>query len=115
MKTFATTALCTIALLSAGGAMAQQHHSMQPLIEGVPAMMSPMAHDGSENARAEVRNEAQLANAAGDADRGGLVASELGRQDDSGQPAQAMTRDEVQAQARGQTTRIGGEADDIGA
>ncbi len=108
------TALLSVALAAAGGAMAQQTMPQQPRIEGVPAMTAPSRNTTSDVSRAEVRSQARSANAAGEADKGGRVASDLGKQDGSGQPARAMSRSEVQAQVRGQTDRIGGEADDLG-
>lgn len=113
MKTFASTLIVSAALLAANGAMAQQPNPQQPRIEGVPAQAAPM-RGGSEHSRSEVRDEAQRANAAGEADKGGRVASDLGKQEGADQHARPLTREEVQTQARGQTDRIGGEADDLG-
>lgn len=113
MTKFITTTVCSLAMLAAGGAMAQQNDPMQPLIEGVPAMMSPMQTGGSEHSRAEVRSEARAANAAGDADKGGLVAAGLGDHSDTEQPGGTMTRAQVQAQVLGSTNRAGGEVGDV--
>jgi hypothetical protein len=112
--TFTRAALFSAALVAAGGVLAQQTNPQQPLIEGVPAQAAPSANTGSAFTRAQVRGEARSANAAGEADKGGKVASGLGRQDASGQRRPMLSRSEVQAQVRGQTDRIGGEADDLG-
>lgn len=114
MNKFVTTAFCSFAMLAAGGAMAQQNNPMQPLIEGVPAMMSPMQSSGSEATRAEVRSEARAANTAGEADHGGLVAAGLGDHSDTAQPGGELTRAQVQAQVLGRTDRTGGEVGEVG-
>lgn len=115
MKTIASSLIVSAALLATGGAMAQQANPQQPRIEGVPAMTAPMrSSHGSEHSRADVRTEARHANALGEADKGGRVASDLGRQDGADPFTSPLTRAEVQAQVRGSTDRIGGEADDLG-
>lgn len=113
MNKFVNTAVCSFAMLAAGSALAQQNDPMQPLIEGVPAMMSPMQASGSETTRAEVRSEARTANSVGEADQGGLVAASLGDHSDTGQPGGGMSRAQVQAQVLGRTDRVGGEVGDF--
>lgn len=107
-------AIVAATLFASGAALAQQ----QPptVIEGVPTKPAKSPHVHNENARAEVRQDARRANAIGEADKGGLVASDVGKQNDAlgSYMARDLTRDEVQAQVRGQTDRVGGEADDLG-
>lgn len=112
--TFTRAALLSAALVASSGVFAQQTDPQQPLIEGVPAQAAPSSNTGSEFSRTEIRDEARSANAAGDADKGGKVASDLGKQGAAGQRRPMLSRSEVQAQVRGQTDRIGGEADDLG-
>ncbi|KQP49505.1 hypothetical protein [Pseudorhodoferax sp. Leaf274] len=113
-KTLRTAALLAAATFAGGAAMAQQ----QPptVIEGVPSKPAPSRHISTEHTRAEVRQDARRANAAGEADKGGLVGADVGKQNDAlgAYMASNLTRAEVQAQVRGQTDRIGGEADDLG-
>lgn len=107
-------ALLAATMFAGGAALAQQQ---QPtLIEGVPSKPAPSRTMGSEHTRGEVRDEARRANAIGEADKGGRVASDVGKQNDSlgAYMARDLSRAEVQAQVRGQTDRIGGEADDLG-
>lgn len=107
-------AILAATVLAGGAAMAQQH---QPtLIEGVPSKPAPSGSISTEHTRSEVRSEARRANAIGEADKGGKVAADVGKQNDSlgTYMARDLTRAEVQAQVRGQTDRIGGEADDLG-
>lgn len=112
--TFTRAALLSTALIASGAVFAQQTNPQQPLIEGVPAQAAPSPHMGSAFSRTEVRGEARSANAAGEADKGGLVGPDLGQPNASGQRRHMLSRSEVQAQVRGQTDRIGGEADDLG-
>ncbi|WP_326540455.1 hypothetical protein [Pseudorhodoferax sp.] len=112
--TFTRAAVLSAALIASSSVFAQQANPQQPLIEGVPAQSSPSASNGSEFSRTEIRGEARSANAVGEADKGGKVASDLGKQDASGERRHMLSRSEVQAQVRGQTDRIGGEADDLG-
>lgn len=110
----ATAALIAATFLAGGAAMAQQQ---QPtIIEGVPSKPAPSRNATSEHTRSEVRQEARHANAIGQADRGAQPASDLGMQNDSlgSYMHRNLTRAEVQAQVRGQTDRVGGEADDLG-
>lgn len=107
-------ALLVATFLASGAAMAQQ--SQPTIIEGVPSKPAPSPYATSEYTRGEIRQEARRANAIGEADKGGLVASTVGEQNDAlGDPmARSLSRGEVQAQVRGETDRIGGEADDLG-
>lgn len=107
-------ALIAATVFAGGAAMAQQ----QPpsVVEGMPVKPAPSRDATSEHTRGEIRQEARRANATGEADKGGRVAADLGEQNDAlgSYMARNRTRAEVQAQVRGQTDRIGGEADDLG-